>query len=153
MGQPAPQPMTHSNVKLIATLSVLTGDSVAFVTYRRAPDSEAGLFLPNDLLRGRENPYTAAKRIAREQLGIGLKEPLLFDVDSFDGNDGTWHIAFHFRGEVAEAGGVKPSEEVTSLQWMSLDALPDKSKIAHGGWFNGIATRARRHRMRFKTSG
>ena len=153
MGRPAPPPMTHSNVKLIATLSVLSGDSVAFVTYRHAPDSEAGLFLPNDLLHSRESPDAAAKRTAREQLGIEVKEPLLFDVDSFDGNDGTWHIAFHFRAEVADAGGVNPGEDVTSLQWVPLDALPEKSKVAHFGWFNGIATRARRHRMRFNTSG
>lgn len=152
MGRPAPRPMTHSNVKLIATLSALSGDSVAFVTYRRAPDSEAGLFLPNDLLHSRESPDAAAKRIAREQLGIEATEPLLFDVDSFDGNDGTWHIAFHFRADTGDARGVKGGGEITSLQWMPLDALPEKSKVAHEGWFNGIATRANRHRMRFKNA-
>lgn len=152
MGQPASPTMTHSNVKLIATLSLLTGDSVAFVTYRRAPDSEAGLFLPNDLLRNRESPDAAAKRVAREQLGIEVKEPQLFDVDSFDGNDGTWHIAFHFRADTGDARGVKGGEEVTSLQWMPLDALPEKSKVAHKGWFNGIATRANRHRMRSRNA-
>ena len=144
--------MNHSNVKLIATLSALAGDSVAFVTFRQAPDAQPGLFLPNDLLRSRESPDAAAKRIGREQLGVELSTLHVFDVDSFEGNDGTWHIAFHFRAEVADARGAKPGAEIASLQWTRLDALPENSKVAHKGWFNGIARRAQRHRNQFKAS-
>ena len=140
-------PGTHSNVKLIATLSLLASDKVAYVTFRAAPDAEPGWFLPNDLLLGRENPYAAAERIAREQLGVEPKKVHLVDIDSFTGNDGTWHIAFHFRAEVEDAKTVKGGASITRLEWMPLGALPEKSKVAHGGWFNGIATRAHRHRQ------
>ena len=140
------RPGTHSDVKLIATLSLLTSETVAYVMFQTAPDAEPGWFLPNDLLRSRENPYAAAERIAREQLGIEPTEMHLVDVDSFTGNDGTWHIAFHFRADAADAIAVKGGRCVTRLEWMPLGALPERSKVAHGGWFNGIATRAYRHR-------
>jgi len=152
MAQPIPgtTPPTHSNVKLIATLSLLTPEEVAYVAYLTAPDTEAGWFLPNDLLRSRENPYAAAKRIAHTQLGVEPREVQLVDVDSFTGNDGTWHIAFHFRAEAGDPKAVKGGAEIARLEWMPLGALPEKLKVAHGGWFNGIATRAHRHRQASK---
>ncbi|HVM80435.1 MAG TPA: NUDIX hydrolase [Stellaceae bacterium] len=147
---PSPPPATHSNVKLIATLSLLSPDKVAYVTFLTAPDAQAGWFLPNDLLRNGENPYAAAKRIAHAQLGVEPKEVQLVDVDSFTGNDGTWHIAFHFRAEAKDPKAVKGGAEIARLEWMPLGALPEKLKVAHGGWFNGIATRARQHRQASK---
>ena len=138
----ADPPTTHSNVKLIATAALMSGDGVAYVHFDKSPDSEAGWFLPNDLLKNLEGPYAAARRIAKEQAGVDVKDLHLVDVDSFVGNDGTWHIAFHFRGDIANRALAKAGQGIPRMQWFSVNALPPESQVAHKGWYNGIVQRA-----------
>jgi ADP-ribose pyrophosphatase YjhB (NUDIX family) len=138
--------MTQS-AKLIVTVSLQADHGVAYVHFDHGPDSESGWFLPNDLLHDKEGPYAAARRIAKEQTGLNVQDVQLFDVDSFTGNDDTWHIALHFRASVPDSNAAKVGTGVSRIEWRPMEALPRDEEVAHKGWYNGIAKRAHRDRL------
>ena len=139
------------NVKLISTLSAFAGNETPYVRYQNPPDSEAYWFLPNDVLHDQEDPYEGARRVAKEQLGLDVKALELFDVDSFVGNDNSWHLALHFRTDIPDKSGVTRGQGVTDLSWHHVGNLRPQTEIAHKGWYNGIMQRAHRHRQRTST--
>jgi ADP-ribose pyrophosphatase YjhB (NUDIX family) len=119
---------------LISDVAVFSGDRVLLVKYRDmdAYDNEAGWFLPDDALRHLEHPTRAAKRIAKEQLGVELGDIRLDHVESFKGNDGSWHMAFHHAANLQ--GELQPAADVASAQWFALGSLPPRAEVAHHGW-------------------
>jgi ADP-ribose pyrophosphatase YjhB (NUDIX family) len=128
---------------LIADVALVARGRVLLVRYKDVNkyDHQPGWFLPDDSLRHLEHPDKAAKRILGEQLGIAGVEPKLHHVESFKGNDGSWHLPFHYLAELADAPKVQPSEDVAEAEWFSLNELPPKAEVAHHGWALTILAR------------
>lgn len=121
---------------LIADVALIADGEVLLVLYGDANryDHQAGWFLPDDAIRDREHPDAAAKRIAREQLGLRLAGARLHHVESFTGNNGSWHIPFHYVAELNRVPTLKPSEDLVAAEWFDLGKLPVESGVAHHGW-------------------
>jgi len=129
--------MEDCNVhSLICDVAVLAHGCVLLVRYRDLAkyDDEGGWFLPDDVLHHFEHPTRAAERIAREQLGLNLDDPSLGLIESFRGNDGTWHLSFHHLAELPSAPDLQPAAGVAAAEWFPLDGLPPRSDVAHHGW-------------------
>ncbi|HEY3208941.1 MAG TPA: NUDIX domain-containing protein [Actinomycetota bacterium] len=129
--------MEECNVhSLISDVAVLAGGSVLLVRYSDLAkyDNEDGWFLPDDVLHHLEHPTRAAKRIAREQVGLNLDEVSLGLIESFRGNDGSWHMSFHHLAELPSVPGLQPASGVAAAEWFRLDNLPPRSEVAHHGW-------------------
>jgi ADP-ribose pyrophosphatase YjhB (NUDIX family) len=125
--------MTHQ-VKLIATATVTSGGQVLLVKYKDMPDHQQGWFLPHELLGAAEHPADAAARALRDQLGVGASTLRLKHVESFTGRDGTWHMPFHFRAELAVRPELRPGPGLAIAEWFPLDKLPARETVAHHGW-------------------
>jgi ADP-ribose pyrophosphatase YjhB (NUDIX family) len=97
-------------------------------------DGERGWFLPDDLLEHGEYPDAGAARILRDQLGWPDLEPRLAQVESFGGEKSAWHLVFHYLAELPEPRPIDPGANVAQAEWFDLDALPDRTEIAHHGW-------------------
>jgi ADP-ribose pyrophosphatase YjhB (NUDIX family) len=134
--------MDDCNVhSLICDVAVLAEGRVLMVRYEDVAkyDGEAGWFLPDDVLREFEHPTRAATRIVKEQLGLELDdEPRLGLIESFRGNDGSWHLSFHHVADLSTVPDVRPGAGVAVAQWFPLDALPPRSEVAHNGWSLGV---------------
>ncbi len=122
-------------LKLVADIALFAGDRVLLVRYRdvRKFDGETGWFLPDDCLRRLEHPEDAAKRILREQVGLGAPRLRLGLIESFEGN-GAWHLIFHYEGHVEGEAQLTPGENTAHAEWFRLTELPDRSELAHEGW-------------------
>ncbi|MBK8981739.1 MAG: NUDIX hydrolase [Ignavibacteria bacterium] len=123
-------------VKLVADITVLNNDNVLLVKYadKNKYDHQSGWFLPDDLVNFGEDPDDAASRILNEQLSISNAPITLDHVETFTGNDRSWHIVFHYVYRTAEIPEIKKSEDVEILKWFSLNELPSKDEVAHHGW-------------------
>jgi ADP-ribose pyrophosphatase YjhB (NUDIX family) len=124
------------NHSLICDVAIVASGSVLMVKYEDIEkyDSETGWFLPDDVLRDFEHPTRAAKRIAREQLGLELEEVHLQHIESFRGNDGGWHISFHHLTELPLVPAMDPGSGLAAAEWFPLGRLPPRSEVAHHGW-------------------
>jgi ADP-ribose pyrophosphatase YjhB (NUDIX family) len=122
--------------KLIADVAILAEHGVILARYRdvRRYDGQRGWFLPDDYLAHGEHPIDAARRIAREQLGVELDGPRLAFVESFDGEGTAWHLTFHVVDTPAVRPTIVPGENVAAAEWFALSALPDAADVAHEGW-------------------
>ena len=92
-----------------------------------------GWFLPNDDLRHVEHPDQAAKRILREQVGVDDATLRLVEVESFVGNNETWHLIFDY---LAFPRTMKTSigPLISEARWFEIDKLPPPEEFAHQGW-------------------
>jgi ADP-ribose pyrophosphatase YjhB (NUDIX family) len=124
------------NHSLICDLAVVAQGTVLMVKYSDMAkyDGEAGWFLPDDVLHDLEHPTRAAQRIAREQLGLDLTGVELGHIESFRGDDGTWHMSFHHLARVASTPATVPGRDVAAMEWFPLDHLPPRDEVAHHGW-------------------
>ena len=131
---------------LIADVAMIARGKVLLVRYKDANkyDHQAGWFLPDDSIRHLEHPDHAVKRILEEQLGITGVEPTLHHLESFKGNDGSWHLPFHYLADLAEAPKVRPSGDIAQAEWFPLTELPPKAQVAHHGWALTILSRMRK---------
>jgi ADP-ribose pyrophosphatase YjhB (NUDIX family) len=124
--------------KLISSVAVVACDVVLLVRYAGRPDGEQGWFLPHTLVEYLEHPQDAALRAVTNQ--IELTAPIVADdlilkeIESFEGRDGSWHLPFHFRLDVASTQEPRTPEQFTAYQWFPLDALPSRDDVAHHGW-------------------
>lgn len=123
-------------VKVIADVTVFHEGKILMVKYsdKNKYDHHSGWFLPDDLVSHGEHPEDAASRILNEQLGLKDIIPVNDHVESFTGNDGSWHLVFHFKYKAENLPDVVKSDNVEILKWFSLDALPPKEEVAHHGW-------------------
>ncbi len=128
---------------LIVDVALLAGDQILLVKYKdiNRYDHQPGWFLPDDAIKSMEHPDKAAKRIMSEQLGYRLTDARLNHVESFIGNDGTWHLPFHYAAEVNGVPSLHPSDDVSAAQWFTLKKLPPASQVAHHGWALGTIRR------------
>lgn len=121
---------------MVADVALLAGAKVLLAQYKDVNkyDHQHGWFLPDDALNHFEHPETGAKRILREQLNVTVPSLTLDFIESFKGDAGTWHLAFHYKANLEKAPPVKLSEDVKSAEWFPLNQLPDRSEVAHHGW-------------------
>jgi ADP-ribose pyrophosphatase YjhB (NUDIX family) len=124
------------NHSLICDVAIVADDRVLMVKYANLAkyDDQPGWFLPDDLLHDVEHPTRAAQRIAKEQIGLELDDVGLEHVESFRGDDGTWHLSFHHLARFPATPALAPSSEVASVEWFPLDDLPRRDEVAHHGW-------------------
>ena len=122
--------------KLVCDISLLAGDRVLLVKYKETGkyDGQSGWFLPDDYLRRLEHPEDAARRIAKGQAGLEAPKLSLDLVESFEGDDGTWHLIFHYVGRLAQPRTVAPIGNIANAEWFPLDRLPPREALAHHGW-------------------
>lgn len=128
--------MTEPKCKIIADVTLFSGDSVLLVKYKdkNKYDHQSGWFLPDDLIQEFEHPEMAAVRILFEQLKLANINPVLDHIESFKGKDSTWHLVFHYKAAVNEFPDVEPSESIEEYDWFNINQLPDKKEVAHNGW-------------------
>ena len=123
-------------IKIIADVTVLHDEKVLMVKYsdKNKYDHQSGWFLPDDIVSHGEHHEDATSRIMDEQLGLKDVIPIQDHIESFTGNDGSWHLVFHFKYKAENLADVVKSDDVDSIQWYSLNALPPKEEVAHHGW-------------------
>src|SRR3990172_288388 len=102
--------------KLVADVCLISEHGVLLARYKDTSgyDGEQGWFLPDDFLRHSEQPEEAAKRILKDQAGIGAVGLRLNHVESFEGH-GYWHLIFHYAGELEGPGHALPGTNVKGL--------------------------------------
>lgn len=124
------------NCKLITDIAMISGGKTLLVKYKDGNkyDHQRGWFIPDDQLINFEDPDESAKRILKEQLGITNCDVKISFVESFQGNDKSWHIIFHYKASFDTAPEIKKSGDIESCEWFDLNQLPDKKEIAHHGW-------------------
>ena len=122
--------------KLVCDVALLAENRVLLVKYRetRKYDGESGWFLPDDYLRRLEHPEETARRIVKEQTGFESPKLRLGLIESFEGNDGTWHLIFHYVGRLRQRTPVPPIGNVATADWFPLARLPSREEMAHHGW-------------------
>ncbi len=121
---------------LISDVCLIHDGKVLLVKYADTNkyDHQSGWFLPDDALHHLEHPQDAARRILKEQLGLSVHDLKLNHIESFKGNDGSWHLAFHYRTVLTAKPELEPSSDISRTEWFPLDALPPKNEFAHHGW-------------------
>jgi ADP-ribose pyrophosphatase YjhB (NUDIX family) len=119
--------------KLLASVALVADGGVLLVKYQGMPDHQRGWFLPHVLMNHAEHPDAAAERVLSEQLGLDVTATHGF-IESFVGNDRSWHLVFHSVCRLPEVPRPTPDETVGELRWFPLDALPSRSEVAHHGW-------------------
>jgi ADP-ribose pyrophosphatase YjhB (NUDIX family) len=118
---------------LIVHVAPLHHSSALLVKYKVAPDSQHGWFLPNDDLRHLEHPDQAAKRVLREQVGIEDATLKLAEIESFVGNNQTWHLVFDYLA-FPRAMKVSMGPAMAEAKWFEIEQLPPVDEFAHHGW-------------------
>ena len=129
---------------LIADVILLAQGQVLLVKYKQAEkyDLQTGWFLPDDALHHLEHPQDAARRILKEQLGLEHISLHLSHIESFKGNDSSWHLAFHYKAELEKKPAITSSDQIQLAEWFPVDNLPDRSEVAHHGWARVIVKAA-----------
>lgn len=130
------QTPTNQPVKLVADVTVISGDKVLLVKYTDTNkyDHQSGWFLPDDLVNYGEHPDDTITRIAKEQLGLDSIKPGLSFIESFTGNDKSWHLVFHYKAEIKDTSRVNTSGDILESQWFGRNSLPNAKEVAHHGW-------------------
>ncbi len=118
---------------LVAHIAALHHSSALLVKYKVGPDGQPGWFLPNDDLHHLEHPEQAAKRILMEQVGIDDATLKLAEIESFVGNNQTWHLIFDYLA-FPRTMKVSSGTTVAETKWFEIDKLPSPEEFAHHGW-------------------
>lgn len=128
--------MENQKVKHVADVAVFSGNKTLLIKYKDGNkyDHQLGWFIPDDLMMHGEHPEDAAARILKEQLGIENAECRLGFIESFTGNDKSWHLVFHYYIMTGDDIRLNPSGELAEYRWFETKSLPEKNEIAHHGW-------------------
>jgi ADP-ribose pyrophosphatase YjhB (NUDIX family) len=126
--------MTVYRVKPIADLALISGGSVLLVKYAGMPDHQQGWFLPHDLMKEFEHPEKAVIRMAKNDLRLPINNLRLGFIESFRGNDKSWHLSFHYVAETPKASKLRSATDLAAANWFPLVALPTQGEVAHHGW-------------------
>ena len=126
----------NQKIKLVADVALIHKDKVLLCKYKDTNkyDHQKGWFLPDDLVKFDEHPSDAARRILTEQMSYITANLELGFIESFVGNDGSWHLIFHYAQRVDALPEIMPTGEISEYKWFEKYALPDDSEIAHRGW-------------------
>jgi len=121
---------------LVADVAMFADGQVLLVRYADTAkyDNQSGWFLPDDELKYLEHPERAGSRILEEQLGLTRLKPRLDHIESFKGNSGAWHMAFHNKLELGRMPRLNPSNDLAEAKWFDRGELPPGNEVAHHGW-------------------
>ena len=121
--------------KLFADVGLFSENQVLLIKYKDPEDydGQSGWFLPDSSIKYLEHPAKAAERFLRDQLDLQYIPLDLDHIESFRGNDGTWHLSFHYRANIRHAK-VSAAKQIGKAEWFPLTALPAKDEVAHHGW-------------------
>ncbi len=122
--------------KLMADIAVVAQKKVLLVKYVNTEkyDHQKGWFLPDDLLNHLEHPEDCARRILKEQVGMNPGGMAVHHIESFTGDDGTWHLIFHYLYEPSNPLKITPGKNIAASEWFDVKALPERSQFSHHGW-------------------
>ncbi len=118
---------------LVSHVAVLHHSSALLVKYKAGPDGQQGWFLPNDDLHHLEHPDQAAKRVLKEQVGIEDPTLKLAEIESFVGNNQTWHLIFDYLA-FPRTMNLALGKTIMEAKWFEIDRLPPAESFAHHGW-------------------
>jgi ADP-ribose pyrophosphatase YjhB (NUDIX family) len=118
---------------LVAHIAVLHHSSALLVKYSADHDQQRGWFLPNDSLHHLEHPEQSAKRILKEQLGIDDATLKMVEIESFLGNNETWHLVFDYLA-FPRSMKISTGPMVSEAKWFEITELPPMGEFAHHGW-------------------
>ena len=118
---------------LVSHIAVLHHSSALLVRYKVGPDGQQGWFLPNDDLHHLEHPDQAAKRVLKEQVGIEEATLKLAEIESFVGNNETWHLIFDYLA-FPRTMNLAPGRTIAEARWFEIGKLPPAEDFAHHGW-------------------
>jgi ADP-ribose pyrophosphatase YjhB (NUDIX family) len=124
---------------LIVHVAVLHHSSALLLKYRDPSlyDNQSGWFLPNDSLKHMEHPEVGARRVLKEQAGIDKASLKLSQIESFVGDNGSWHIIFDYMA-IPSSTHILKGKEISAAKWVRLDELPESKEFAHNGWGRSI---------------
>ncbi len=122
---------------IVSHVAVLHHSSALLVKYEGMVDQQSGWFLPNDDLHHVEHPEAAVRRILRDQVGIGTATLKLVDIESFIGNNKTWHLIFDYLAFPLSLIVTK-GKGVAEAKWFEIDKLPAVEEFAHNGWGRAV---------------
>ena len=130
------QTTENKPVKLVADVTLIHKDTALLCRYKDSNkyDHQKGWFLPDDLVKFNEHPEDAARRILSEQMGYITANLYLGFIESFIGNDGSWHLIFHYWQKVDALPEILASGDIADYKWFDRFALPADDEIAHRGW-------------------
>lgn len=126
----------NQKIKLVADITLINKDKILLTKYKDSNkyDHQKGWFLPNDMVKFDEHPSDAARRILCEQMGYITANLTLGFIESFVGNDGSWHLIFHYWQKSDALPELMPSLDINEFKWFEKYNLPADSDIAHNGW-------------------
>jgi len=128
----------EQKIKLVADVTVLFNNKTVLVKYKNTDNynGQTGWFIPDDLVSFGEDPDEAAARILKEQLGIENAEVNIDNIESFTGQDKSWHIIFHYLcvTEPEPEPVISMGENVSEMKIFNVNELPDDKEISHHGW-------------------
>jgi hypothetical protein len=55
-------------------------------------------------------------------------------MESFTGNDGSWHLPIHYGLFLEKIPHLVLSERILQAEWFPLETLPTRKEVAHHGW-------------------
>ncbi len=84
-----------------------------------------------------EHPENGAKRILKEQLGIENPSLKLVEIESFIGDNKSWHLIFDYLAFPTSKEFSK-SDAIAEAQWFEIERLPTPQEFAHHGWGRGL---------------
>ncbi len=118
---------------MVSHIAVLHHSSALLVKYKVGPDGQQGWFLPNDDLHHLEHPDQAARRVLKEQVGIEEATLKLAKIESFVGNNETWHLVFDYLA-FPRTMNLALGKTIAEARWFEIDKLPPEENFAHHGW-------------------
>ena len=128
-----PLPTQGEKHTLVAHVAALHHSSALLVRYKIGPDNQQGWFLPNDDLHHLEHPEQGAMRILKEQAGIDDATLKLAEVESFAGDNQTWHLIFDYLA-FTRTMKVSPGNAVAELRCSrSTNCLHQKTSRTTAG--------------------
>src|SRR2546428_3597497 len=133
MENPKASSMECNTYTHVAHVAALHDSSALLVKYRIGSDNQQGWYLPNDDLHHLEHPDQATKRILKEQAGIDDATLKLAEIESFVGNNQTWHLIFDYLA-FTRTMNTSLGKAVAELKWFEIDKLPPAEDFAHHGW-------------------
>lgn len=130
------QTTDNKPVKIVADILLIHNNRVLLCKYKdkNKYDHQQGWFIPDDLVKYGEHPGDAARRILNEQMSYITANLSPGFVESFIGNDGSWHLIFHYWQKVDALPEIMPTGEISEYNWFDRFGLPADSDIAHRGW-------------------
>ena len=131
---------------LVADVALFAEGGVLLVKYAdvEAFDGQSGWFIPDASIHYLEHPEKAAIRLLKEQLSLDSIPLILDHIESFRGNDGSWHLAFHYKAVLGGTPKINPNADIGAAHWFPIDGLPAKEEVAHNGWAHTILKKIQR---------